>query len=102
MRTKAQSFGVRNSITKIMVTMVLIAIPTAGVSASAYAAPGNTPNTPARYGVLPAPPPADPPTNTPQPPPSPPPPPPPAPVDGYNGDYYCGSCGSQAGGGGGG
>jgi hypothetical protein len=97
MRTKAQKFGARNSITKVMVTMVLIAIPTAGVGVSA---PGSAPNTPARYGALPAPPPADPPTDTPQPPPPPPPPPPPA--GGYNGDYYCGSCGSQAGGGGGG
>jgi hypothetical protein len=100
MRTEAQSFGARSSITKVMVTIALIAIPTAGVSVSAYPAPGSTPSGPARYGLLPAPPPADPPTNTPQPPPSPPPPAPP--VDGYNGDYYCGSCGSQAGGGGGG
>jgi hypothetical protein len=95
---RAQSFGLRSSITKIMVAMVLIAIPTAGVSVSAYAAPASTPNTPARYGVLPVPPPSDPPTNTSQPPPPPPPPPPPA----GDGGYYCGSCGSQAGGGGGG
>jgi hypothetical protein len=104
MRTRAQSFGARHSVTKVMVAMVLIAMPTAGVSVSAYASPASTPNPPARYGVLPAPPPADPPTNTPQPPPPPPPPPAPAPpAGGYNGgDYYCGSCGSQAGGGGGG
>ena len=104
MRTGAQSFGARSSITKVMAALVLIvAIPTAGVSVSAYAAPASTPNAPARYGVLPAPPPADPPTDTPQPPA--PPPPPPAqvpPVGGYNGGYYCGSCGSQGGGGGGG
>jgi hypothetical protein len=100
MRNQAHSFGARSSITKVMVAMVLIATPTAGIGASAYAAPGSTPYAPAGYGVLPAPPPADPPTDTPQPPPSPPPPPPPA--GGYNGDYYCGSCGSQAGGGGGG
>ena len=104
MRTGAKSFGARSSITKVMAAMVLIAIPTAGVSVSAYAAPGGTPNTPARYGVLPAPPPADPATETPQPPPPPTPPPPMAPappVGGYNGGYYCGSCGSQGGGGGG-
>jgi hypothetical protein len=101
MRTRAQSFGARSSITKVMVAMVLIAMPTAGVSVSAYAAPANTPNPPARYGVLPAPPPADPPTNTPQPPQ----PPPTAapPVAGNNGgDYYCGGCDGGAGGGGGG
>ena len=99
MRTGAQSFGARSSVTKVMVAMALIAIPTAGVSVSANAAPSGTPNTPVRYGALPAPPPADPPTDTPQPPP--PPPPPPPPVGGYNGGYYCGSCGSQGGGGGG-
>ena len=102
MRTGAKSFGARSSITKVMVAMVLIAIPTAGVSISAYAAPGSTPNTPARYGALPAPPPADPPTNTPQPPAPPSPPPAPAPPGGYNGGYYCGTCDGGAGGGGGG
>jgi hypothetical protein len=102
MRTGAMSFGARSSITKVMVAMVLIAIPTAGVSVSAYAAPGGAPNTPARYGVLPAPPPADPATNTPQPPPPPPPPAPTPPVGGHDGGYYCGGCDGGAGGGGGG
>jgi hypothetical protein len=101
MRTEAKSFGARSSITKVMVAMVLIAIPTAGVSVSAYATPGGSPNTPARYGVLPAPPPADPPTNTPQPPQPPAPPTAPAPSPG-NGEYYCGGCDGGAGGGGGG
>jgi hypothetical protein len=100
MRTRAQSFGARSSMTKVMVAMVLIAMPTAGVSVSAYAAPTSTPNTPARYGVLPAPAPADPPSNTPKPPPPPPSPAPPA--GGYNGGDYCGGCDGGAGGGGGG
>jgi hypothetical protein len=99
MRTPAQSFGARSSITNVIVALVLIAIPTAGVSVSAYAAPTSTPNTPARYRVLPAP--ADPPTNTPKPPPPPSSPAPPA-AGNNGGDYYCGSCGSQGGGGGGG
>jgi hypothetical protein len=99
MSTRAKSFIVRGSITKVMVAMVLIAMPTAGVSVSAYAASGDSSNTPARYGALPAPPPADPATNTPQPPT---PPPPPAPPVGRNNGYYCGSCDSGAGGGGGG
>ena len=71
--TWAVSSGVRSSISKIAVTGVLIAIPTAAVSLPAYATPGfgGAGNTPA---VLPAPPPADPPTSAPQPPPPPPPP----------------------------
>jgi hypothetical protein len=98
MRTRAQAFGRRSSIAKVMVAAALIAIPTAGVSVSAYAAPGGTSTTPARYGVPLVPPPADPPTNTPQPS-----PPPTAPPAGGNGsDYYCGGCDGGAGGGGGG
>lgn len=94
MRTGAQGFGSRSSITQFMVAMALIAMPTAGISVSAYAAPGGTPS----FGVLHAPPPADPPTNAP--PPSPPPSAPPA--GGNGGDYYCGGCDGGAGGGGGG
>jgi hypothetical protein len=94
MSTDAQASGARRSIAEVMVAMVLIALPTAGVSVSASAAP----NAPAHYSVLPAPPPADPPTNAPQPP-----PPAPAPPGGQEpGPYYCGGCDGGAGGGGGG
>jgi hypothetical protein len=86
--TRAMSSGVWSNIRKIAVAGMLVAIPTAVVSISAYAAPGfdGTPNTPA---VLPVPP-ADPPTDAPQPPPPPPPPPPPAqsPGDQYPSDWW--------------
>jgi hypothetical protein len=92
--------GVRNTITKIAVAGVLIAIPTAAVSIPAYATPGfgGTPS------VLPAPPPADPPTDAPAPPA--PPPAPQAPAGGYYNPndswvYSGGDAGAGGGGGGG-
>ena len=77
--TWAMSSGVRSYIRKIAVAGVLIAIPTATVSAQAHAAPGfgDMPNTPT---VLRPPPPADPPTDAPQ--------PPPPPAQPSNGEYY--------------
>jgi hypothetical protein len=75
--TWTMSSGIRRYVRKIAVAGVLIAAPTAAVSAPAYAAPGfgGVPNTPA---VLPVAPPADPP----------PPPPPPPTAQPSNGEYY--------------
>jgi hypothetical protein len=85
----------RRSISKIAVAGVFIALPIAGVTVPAYAAPGIA-NAPA---VLPAPLPADPPTDAPAPP-----APPPAPVTGreYNANDDWWAYGSDAGAGGGG
>jgi hypothetical protein len=66
--------GVGDTIGKIAVAGVLVALPATAVCGPAYAAPGfgGTPS------VLPAPPPADPPA----------PPPPPAPAQHSAGEYY--------------
>jgi hypothetical protein len=92
MRTRAECFGFRSTVTKFVMAGALIVVPAAALCAPTYAAPV------AAAGVQQTQLPAD----TPMPPPPPPPPPPAPHVSSSWDDYYCGSCDGGGGGGGGG